>query len=130
MQVTLGVFTDGEKKWISLIIDKIGVAQKAVQDIIGDKLAKIQLNDHSIYDREWDFVNLDTGKDVFKNICMYMYKKEKVVMNINGGYYKLDGLGWKLLETRIFEFNSKCSLLTLLKEQNNKQDEFKLVENE
>lgn len=130
MKVTLGIFTDGEKTWTSLLIDSIGVAQTAVQDIIGDKLAKIQLNDHAIYGRDPQFVDLDTGKTVFKNMCQNLYKNETLIMNINGGYSKLGNTDWELLEKKVFECSSRANLLTLLKEQNNKQDEFKLVSDE
>jgi hypothetical protein len=132
MVVRLGVFTDGDKQWTSLLIDNIQVAQEAVKDIVGAMVSDCNLHAHALWAsdkvvKEQFIVGLDTARTVFKNILDNMHKKETLVMNMKGGYIKLDNVTWELLETKSFELPYTSNLLNLLKEQNNKKDEFKLI---
>ena len=128
MKVRLGKFTDGDTEWVSLIIDNISIAQMAVKQIIGQKLSEAELNAHSLYTTETHaFLNLNTGKSVFKDLCTSLYKDKHLVMNMNGGYIPLESIDWTLLETLEFEFEYGADLNRLLRQQNGKEKEFKLV---
>ena len=120
MKVTVAYFKDNDKQWASLLLDNISVCQEAVKDIVGASIIEQTLHAHGLYDQkdEDNFINVGTGKIVFRNLCEKMYDKKVVVMNMHGGHTELGGTNWNIIETKDFVIDYKSNLLDLLKQEN------------
>ena len=135
MIVKVGLFSDGKKEFSSLIINNIQVAQKAVKDIIGNTCVNLNLSPHPLYAspkdiKEGYFIDFNTARTVFKNICSDMYDKEEIIMNINGGYIRSSNSHWELKKEKIFKLSGNYNLLDLLKKENKVLGEYKEIQPE
>ena len=69
----------------------------------------------------------DSLVHIFKDIYQRILNKDKVVMNVNGGYIGLSQVDWQLLEEKIFTYEYGANLKELLLQENGKNKNFKQV---
>lgn len=115
--------TETKDEWSSLIIDKISIAQRACQELVGGTINYLSLNSHSIYmpDSQSTYVT-GTAKVVFKHIYEGIQNNETFIMNYKGGYSKMSNMqkcNWKLLSTKKFDGDYGSSIRDLLLIENN-----------